>query len=79
MKLEYAKSPQWANEEHTMIDLVIKWDVFPEELPFTASPNDTEQHGREIFEAAVNGEFGRVQEYVQPPVPESPVTQMTAM
>jgi len=79
MKLEYAKNPQWVDAEHTMIDLVIKWDVFPEELPFTASPNDIEQHGRDIFAAALQGEFGPVVEYVPPPMPEAPVTQMTAM
>jgi hypothetical protein len=65
MQLEYAKTPIWANAEHTMIDLTIKWDKFPEELPFTASPNDCEEHGRAIFEAAKAGQFGVVAEYVE--------------
>lgn len=64
MQLEYAKDPVWANSEHTMIDLTIKWDRFPEELPFTARPDDCESHGREIFAAAVAGQFGAVAEFV---------------
>lgn len=67
MQLEYAKNPRWANVEHTMIDLTIKWDVIDEELPFTANPNDCEEHGRAIFAAAAAGQFGEVAQYVPPP------------
>jgi hypothetical protein len=69
MHLEYAKNPVWANAEHTLIDLIIKWDAFDEELPFTANPNDNEAHGRAIFAAAKEGSFGPVAEYVPPPAP----------
>jgi hypothetical protein len=72
MQLEYAKNPVWANAEHTLIDLTIKWDAIAEELPFTASPTDTEAHGRAIFAAAAAGDFGPVAEYVPPPDPEPP-------
>jgi hypothetical protein len=70
MQLEYAKNPVWANAEHTMIDLTIKWDGIDEEFPFTASPTDVEAHGRAIFEAAVAGQFGEVAEYAAPALPE---------
>jgi hypothetical protein len=70
MNLEYAKDPKWVDAEHTRIDLIIKWDRFPEELPFTADPNDVEEHGRLIFAAAAAGQFGEVAEYVPPPAPE---------
>jgi hypothetical protein len=63
MQLEYAKDPRWVNAEHTMIDLTIKWDGIEEEFPFTASPDDCESHGKEIFEAAKAGQFGAVAEY----------------
>ena len=66
MQLEYAKNPVWANAEHTMIDLTIKWDGINEEYPFSASPTDVEAHGRAIYEAAVAGQFGEVAEYVAP-------------
>jgi hypothetical protein len=69
MQLEYAKNPRWANAEHTMIDIKIKWDAIDLELPFSAGPTDAEAHGRAIFEAAVAGQFGEVAEYVPPPVP----------
>jgi hypothetical protein len=67
MQLEYAKDPVWANAEHTMIDLTIKWDEIDEELPFTASQFDPEPHGKAIFEAASKGDFGKIGEYVEPP------------
>lgn len=70
MKIEYVKDPVWADPEHTQIDLTIKWDRFKEELPFTADPNDPEEHGRLLFAAALAGEFGPVAEYVAPVEPE---------
>jgi hypothetical protein len=70
MKLEYTKDPKWVDAEHTMIDLTIKWDRFNEELPFSASPSDCEEHGRTIFAAAAAGEYGPIAEYVPPPKSE---------
>jgi hypothetical protein len=64
MKLEYAINPVWAIAEHTMIDLTIKWAEIDEELPFTASPDDVEAHGRAIFAATATGEYGAVAEFV---------------
>ena len=78
MQLEYVKNPRWANSEQTLIDLVVKWDEVAEELPFTASPTDTEAHGRALFAAAVAGEFGPVAEYVAPsPVPPTVPASVT--
>ena len=42
-------------------------------LPFTAAPDDPEPMGRELFAAAVAGEFGPVAEYVPPPPAPPPV------
>lgn len=78
MNLQYAKDPRWVNAEHTMIDVVIKWDQIDVELPFTASPTDVEAHGRAIFEAAVAGQFGEVAEYVPPPTPPEPEPEQPA-
>ena len=72
MQLQYAKEPKWANAEQTLIDLTIKWDGIDEELPFTASPADPEQHGRALFAAAQAGEFGPIAEYIAPPPPPPP-------
>ena len=35
-------------------------------MPFTATPDDSEAHGRELFERALAGEFGEIAEYVEP-------------
>ena len=72
MQLEYAKDPVWANAEQTLINLTVRFAEIPEDLPFTASPNDCEEHGRAIFAAAVAGEYGPVAEYLPPhaPTPE---------
>lgn len=63
-------NPRWVNVEQTMIDCEITTSQFGDEvLPFTASANDVEPHGRAIFAQLVAGEFGFVAEYV-PPAPE---------
>jgi hypothetical protein len=35
-------------------------------IQFTASPNDPEEHGRELYQRAVNGEFGKISPYESP-------------
>ena len=79
MNLQYGKYPKWANAEQTLIDLTIKWDGIGEELPFTASPTDSEAHGRAIFAAAVAGEYGPIAEYVAPPPAPPQVPQSITM
>jgi hypothetical protein len=41
-------------------------------IPFTASSDDTEQMGRELYAQAAAGNFGPVAEYVAPPPPPPP-------
>lgn len=57
------KTPLWANAEHTLLDVTLETDVYGE-IPFSASPDDVEVHGREIFADAVAGKFGVIAEYV---------------
>tara|TARA_R110000796_G_scaffold235960_1_gene355140 strand:+ start:661 stop:1125 length:465 start_codon:yes stop_codon:yes gene_type:complete len=66
MKLEYAKTPIWANAANTLINLTIKWEDVNEEYPFTASADDSEQHGQDIFKNCVAGEFGAIADYIPP-------------
>lgn len=58
------KNPVWVNEEHTLIDcdLIVKDLDFS--LPFTASPDDIAEHGKEIFARLVAKEFGEISEFV---------------
>lgn len=58
-----AHSPKY-NAKGT-IELVWNHPEFGE-IPFCASPDDSEAHGRDIYAAAVHGDFGPVAPYVAP-------------
>jgi hypothetical protein len=62
MKVAYTsvRPLRWANIELTAIDCVVKFDHVKNEVPFTASKFDVEEHGREIFRRWEAGEFGTV-------------------
>lgn len=69
-------NPQWVNLEHTTINCDITTSQFGNEvLPFTASPDDVEPHGRAIFADIVAGVYGQIAEYAPSPEPVQPVTE----
>jgi hypothetical protein len=70
MIIESVRNPQWVNAEHTMIDVVVKFGHFTDEVPFTANKNDVAQHGRELFALIESGKYGEIAEYVAPPESE---------
>ena len=74
MNLQYANATKWANRSSTKIDLTVRFSEISEDLPFTADPNDTEAHGRDIYARAVAGEFGEVAPF--DPVP--PTTEQVS-
>ncbi len=43
------RDPRWSNEERKTIDCFITTNTLKEEVPFTASPYDSELHGRDVF------------------------------
>lgn len=60
-----ARNPRWSDQEHSAIILSVVFkgsESVYGELPFAASANDSEPHGVELFQRAVAGEFGEVQE-----------------
>lgn len=57
-----ATNPKWANAEQTLIDCTLNHPTFGP-IPFTASPEDVEAHGRELFARAVAGDFGPVADF----------------
>ena len=66
--LTSVSNPRWSNAEQTTIDCEITTSQFGDEvLPFTASQNDVEAHGRGIFADIVAGNYGPIAEYVAPP------------
>lgn len=60
-----ARNPEWGDPAHTYINLEINHPAYGW-IPFTATPNDVEAHGREIFAAAVAGDFGAVTAFTLP-------------
>lgn len=59
--LTSVRNPKWANEEHTAIDCEITTSQLGDEvLPFTASPDDCEPHGRKIFADIIDGKYGPI-------------------
>lgn len=46
-------------------------------IPFTASPSDAEELGRQIYAAALAGDFGEIAP--APPAPPAPVPQVVTM
>jgi len=74
-KLTSLSNPRWVNSEHTAIDCEITTSQFGDEvLPFTASENDIEPHGRALFASIVAGDFGPIAEYVAPVEPTQTAT-----
>jgi len=66
-----ARNPRWANAEQNLITVDAKWQHLESEgyLEFGASPNDPEEHGRDLYQRCVDGEFGAVAAYVPPVTP----------
>ena len=58
-------NPKWTSAEHTTIDCEVTFDEIGT-VPFTATPNDTEEHGRDIYVKAIAGEFGVIAEWTPP-------------
>lgn len=64
--IEYTnvKNLLWLNEEKTAIGCLVIFPSISEDfIPFAASSYDTTDHGIEIFNRAILGEFGDIQEY----------------
>lgn len=66
MNVIYAKNPKFSSADNSTIDLIVKFDAFNEEIPFTANPNDVVLYGRELYAKAMNGDFGNIAQYVPP-------------
>ncbi|EPP3091285.1 DUF4376 domain-containing protein [Escherichia coli] len=63
MKVDKITSPVWADRGHTTINCIVKFSDAETECVFTASADDPESYGREIFEACIRGDVGPVGEY----------------
>lgn len=75
MKYSNVHNLRYANPEGTLVTADVFFSHIGEVVPFTASPGDSERHGREIFAKAKAGEYGAVAPYIAPvSKPAKPVT-----
>lgn len=70
LKLLSARDPKWTSLEKTSIDVIARFEGVDEDFPFTATPWDEMEYGRDIFERAKAGEFGTVAEWEDIPYDE---------
>jgi hypothetical protein len=75
MNIKYSavRNCKWVNVEHSSIECEVMFDNITSEewTPFGANPLDHYEHGREIYAKAIAGEFGNIEEYVEPsPIPK---------
>ena len=71
MKYIQVINPTWANPEHTAINCDVDFDDLREELvPFTAVASGDYEHSHQIFAECIAGTYGKIAEYVEPPVPK---------
>jgi hypothetical protein len=66
-----AKTPRWENKENSRIILDVLFEHLKSDgyVYFVADPSDIYQHGVELYNRAVAGEFGEIGNYV--PVPKA--------
>jgi len=69
LTIESVKDCKFDNIERSSITMVVKFKEFSDFIPFGAYPNDCEEHGRLLYNNALNGLYGEVAEYVKPFIP----------
>jgi hypothetical protein len=72
MKYTEVTNLRWSSEEKKAIDCSVLSEDFGL-IPFTASPDDPEQHGIEIYNKCIAGDFGPIADFI-PPVHEVKLT-----
>ncbi|HCL5071044.1 TPA: hypothetical protein N2F43_000253 [Salmonella enterica] len=62
-------NPVFSNETGTMIDITCDIKGIGEGVIFTASETDVMSYGRQLYQNALNGEYGEIASYVAPEIP----------
>ena len=67
MNIIEAKNPKYIAADKKIIRLEVKFEEMQDMgfLPFGATENDVEAHGRELYRRAIAGEFGEIAEFVR--------------
>ncbi|MEI8035582.1 MAG: hypothetical protein WCH96_08925 [Betaproteobacteria bacterium] len=59
-------NPVYSSADNSQIDCVVKLDTLTQPIPFTASINDVEEHGRKIYAEINSGKYGEIGAFIQP-------------
>ena len=67
MNIIEAKNPKYIAADKKIIQLEVKFEELQDMgfLPFGATEDDVEAHGRELYRRALSGEFGEIEEFVR--------------
>jgi hypothetical protein len=63
-KIEKISNPAWADEARSAINCIVTINGI--EYPFTASPDDSEDYGRDMYEAIMSDKSMEIGEYAPP-------------
>jgi hypothetical protein len=66
--IEYVKNLKWCDSNKTMFSCIVKYAEFNEEMPSGINATDTYAHIQEIWVKGNAGEYGIIEEYVEPPI-----------
>lgn len=63
-----ARNPRWNDVEQTTFDIEVKFAEIVENgtpvfIDFTSSPLDQEPHAVQIYSAAINGDYGTIEDF----------------
>lgn len=61
------KNPVFADAQQKLINCLVKFEQFPDFVPFTASLTDTEEHSQQIYTECLLEKYGVVGAYVYDP------------
>lgn len=67
MNIIETKNPKYIAADKKIIQLEVKFEELQDMgfLPFGATEDDVEAHGRELYRRALSGEFGEIEEFVR--------------
>lgn len=69
------KDPRWSDSTKSRVDCFVTVEHLGSEvIPFTACSQDSEAHGRRLFDEIVSGKYGAIAEYIPPTVEQPTVT-----
>lgn len=60
LTIKSVSSPQWANAAHTAIDCDVEFEEISSPMPYTATANDPEAHGQQLWDDLNAEKYGPI-------------------